>query len=120
MTKPVAISLAVALLTVACTSGPSWPRSDLRSASIAGTTALEDQLLPGVTLTLRGKTFVQTVVTDGQGSFRIADVPAGSYKLTARVYGASAWSISTELPPGAQLHLAIKLQRLAPAQISAT
>ena len=44
-------------------------------------------VLPGVTVTLTGKTGARTGVTDSEGAFRFAGVEPGTYSVTAELTG---------------------------------
>jgi ABC-type amino acid transport substrate-binding protein len=64
----------------------------LAAQSITGTVAgtVKDEqggVLPGVTLTLAGKTGTRTAVTDAQGAYRFAGLDPGTYSVTATLSG---------------------------------
>ena len=58
------------------------------SASVAGVvTDAQGGVLPGVTVTLTGKTGSQTQVTDARGEFRFVGLEVGNYSLKAELPG---------------------------------
>jgi hypothetical protein len=79
-------TLAVTLLLLFAAAQP------LAAQSLTGTVAgtIKDEqggVLPGVTVTLTGKTGSRTGVTDASGAFRFAGVDPGTYSLTAELTG---------------------------------
>ena len=73
-----------------------------QSGSIAGTIAdRTGGVLPGATVTLSGGELRRTAVSDGGGRFVFENVPAGTYRLTAKLPGfATALQEKVVVPAG--------------------
>ena len=78
--------VVAALLAVTFSRFPAEAQS--LTGTIAGR-ALDQQggVLPGVTVTLTGKTGSQTQVTDARGEFRFIALSVGNYSLKAELQG---------------------------------
>jgi hypothetical protein len=75
--------LAVAVLCVLSLAGPAWAQSD--RATITGTVKdASSAVLPGVQVRVTnvGTNDVQTVTTDATGSYRVGNLPVGSYAVS--------------------------------------
>lgn len=68
-------------------------------------------LLQGVTITAKMKTVTKTVTTGNDGSYSIADLEAGKYKLTADKKGYKGYKQSITLKTGQDMTLNIQLNK---------
>ena len=79
-----------------------WPIvAPAQTSSIAGTVKdPSGALLPGVTVEAASPALIEktrTVVTDGQGEYKIIDLRAGTYSVTFSLSGFSSGNCSTEM-----------------------
>ena len=65
-------------------------------------------VLPGVTVTLTGKTGSRTAVTDAEGAYRFAGLDPGTYSVTAEISG---------FRPKRQDNVAVSMSRVADIHI---
>jgi Ca-activated chloride channel family protein len=80
-------SLLLLLLIVACSSSTK-PPLQAGSGSVSGVVVDHGgTFLPGVTVTLRTASGDRTAVTDGQGRYTFARVPAGHHQIVATLSG---------------------------------
>lgn len=85
---PFAMLLIILTAAVALTAAPAAAQTT--NAVIAGVVAdAQGGVLPGVTLTARNAEtgFTRTVVTEGDGRYRLAGLPPGRYDLRAELQG---------------------------------
>ncbi len=67
-----------------------WAQTDVTTTRVSGTVTAEDgSVLPGVTITAtnRDTGLVVTSTTDGQGFYRLLNLPTGNYAVTAALDG---------------------------------
>ena len=101
--------ILAAVWLVACGSASNWPATDRRSATVSGIVSIEGSPVPGVPVTLSAHQFHQTIVSGVGGHFRFDNVPAGHYTIHADHDDVQHWLIQTDLPPGTELHLDIRM-----------
>src|SRR5262245_20666967 len=91
------------LLSMLLLPGIVWaaaPGSPVKAAtsggSVKGTVVDKDGILPGVVVTISGPTLPQpkTSVTDAQGAFTFAGLPAGTYEIKASLGGGEPVTVS--------------------------
>jgi hypothetical protein len=78
----------IALIVVLLTIGPSVGLAQTLTGTVAGTiTDAQGGVLPGVAVTLTGRTGSQTQVTDAEGAFRFLGLNPGVYSVRAELTG---------------------------------
>ena len=82
------------------------------------TSQLRDAPLPGATVTVTGYGATHTATAGPDGSFRIEDLPAGTYKVEVEAAGYVSQSYDETLDPGTEATIALRLGRptLAPTE----
>lgn len=71
------------------------------AATVQGTTLIDDQRLPGCTATLVAEGLEITAVSDGEGVYRMTDVPPGDYTLTLSLGGLQSIERQVSIGDGA-------------------
>ncbi len=80
--------LLISAVVVACAAGAGIAGAQSLVGTISGTvTDQQGALLPGVTVTLTGRTGAQTQVTDASGEYRFIGLNPGSYTVKADLSG---------------------------------
>ena len=77
-------------LMAAAFAATVWAQTDVTTTRVSGTVSAEDgSVLPGVTVTASNLEtgLVATATTDGEGFYRLLNLPTGSYSITAGLEG---------------------------------
>jgi Ca-activated chloride channel family protein len=103
-TNRLVTSLLLLLLIVACSSSTK-PPLQVGSGSVSGVVVDHSgTFLPGVTVTLRTASGDRTAVTDGQGRYDFARVPAGQHQIVATLSGFNPATYRVSVKAGALTH----------------
>jgi outer membrane receptor protein involved in Fe transport len=89
MMRPYAFVLLLMALGLEASNAFAQTVNAMTGTIIGKVTDESDAVLPGVSVTIKGPTMmgVQTVVTEGDGSYRLTAVPPGSYEVDFELQG---------------------------------